>query len=169
MGLPAKLKNFNVFNDGESYLGKCAEITLPKLAIKTEQWRGGGMLAEVDIAMGIEKLEIEAKYGGIVVGILRQFGLVAIDGAMLRFVGAYQDDSTGGVTAGELVVRGMHVEVDPGSAKVGDNTEWTVKSTLSYLKWTINGRVEVEIDVMNNVLFTDGIDRMAAIRNALQQ
>lgn len=166
-GLPAKLKNWNVFSQGDNYAGIASEIELPALKEKVESWRGAGMLAEVDVGMGLEKLEMTTKFGGLVVGILRQFGLVGIDGAMLRFNGAYQEDVAGGVVAAELVVRGKHVEINPGTAKTGDDTEWEVKSTLAYLRWTIQGRVEVEIDVLNNVLIVDGIDRMAEIRNAL--
>ena len=166
--LPHKLKNFNVYSDGESYLGKAPDLTLPKIAEKVESYRGGGMLAELDIGMGLEKLEMEIKFGGAVLGILRQLGRVGVAGTLLRFVGAYQEDVAGGVLAAELVTTGKLIELDPGSAKVGDNTEWTAKQTLSYLKWTVNGRIEVEIDVLGNVFVVDGIDRMAAIRAALQ-
>jgi hypothetical protein len=169
MGLPAVLKNFNQFSDGDSYLGQVAEIELPKLTLATEEWRGGGMLAAIDVNMGLEKLEMTSKYGGLVVGVLRRFGQLGVDGTMQRFVGAYQQDDTGGVVAAELVTRGLHTEIDPGTAKVKDKTEWSVKSTLSYLKWTIQGRVEVEIDVLDNVFIVGGVDRLAAIRAALQQ
>lgn len=167
MALPKKLKNFNVHNDGVSYLGVCSELSLPALKVQAESFRGAGMLAEVDIDMGLEKLEMEATYGGLVVGVLRQFGLTRADGAMLRFNGAYQDDSTGGVTAAELVTRGRHAELDPGSAKAADDTEWKVKSTLTYLKWTIAGVEQVEIDVLNCVYRIGGVDRMAQIREAI--
>lgn len=167
MGLPSKLKNFNLTVDGESYAGVVAEVELPKLAIKAESFRTGGMLAELDADMGLEKLEMTSKFGGLVVGVMRQFGAFGVAGTMLRFNGAYQEDAAGLVKPAELVVRGKHMEIDPGTAKVGDNTEWSVKSTLSYLKWTISGRVEVEIDVINCVFIVDGIDRMAAIRGAI--
>ncbi|MFV0625196.1 phage major tail tube protein [Sphingomonas sp. ac-8] len=168
-GLPAKLKNWNVFVNGEDYAGVASELALPKLAEKVEQWRGAGMLAEVDVSMGLEKLELEHKYGGLVRDILRQFGAVGVGSSMIRFVGAYQEEVAGGVMAAELVVRGKHVEIDPGSAKAGDETEWTVKSTLTYLRWRVNGRTEIEIDVINNILIVDGFDRMIAIRAALGQ
>jgi len=167
MGLPAKLKAFNTFVDGDNYAGECGEITLPKLTLKTEVFRGGGMLSELDIPMGLEKMELEEKYGGIMVGILRSFGAFGVASSMVRFNGAYQNDD--GVQSAELVVRGLLLEVDPGSAKVGDNTEWTCKRTLSYLKWSVNGRTEIEIDIINNILLVDGFDQMAAIRAALLQ
>ena len=51
MALPSKLKNFNLFNDGHSYMGQVDEVVLPKLTAKMEEWRGGGMDAPVDIGM----------------------------------------------------------------------------------------------------------------------
>lgn len=167
MGLPAKLKNFMVHVDGGSYAGAVEEITLPKLTLKTEAYRGGGMLGELDVSMGLEKLEMEETYGGIVVEILRGFGAIGTDASLLRFTGAYQGDA--GVVSAELVTLGMMTEIDPGNSKAGDNSQWKVKRTLSYLKWTVAGRVEIEIDVLNNIFIVDGIDRMAAVRAALQQ
>lgn len=169
MGLPPKLKNMNVFADGRSWLGEVTEIALPQLKLKTESYRGGGMLGEVDIMLGVDKLEMETKLGGLVLGALRQFGRVGVSDTMLRFVGAYQEDVAGGVLPAELVTRGRHTELNPGNAKVGDNTEWTVKSMLTYMKWSVAGRVEIEIDLLNNVFIVDGEDRMAPIRAAIQQ
>ena len=165
--LPSKLKNFNMFADGESFVHQVAEIALPKIAEKVEAYRGGGMLGEVDIGLGLEKLEMEMTIRDLAIPIMRRFGLVGIASAMIRFNGAYQEEGIGIVTAAELVVRGKHVEIDPGTAKAGDDTSWKVKSTLSYLKWTINGRVEVEIDMLGPVFVVDGVDRMAQIRAAL--
>ena len=36
MAMPRKLKNMNLFNDGNSYLGVCKSVTLPTLARKME-------------------------------------------------------------------------------------------------------------------------------------
>lgn len=169
MGLPNILKNFGCFYNGESWLGKVPEIALPKIALKTEQYRGGGMLGEVDIAMGVEKLELEMTMGGLLVGALRSFTMAGVDRNLFRFVGAYQEDVGGGVLAAELVVRGLQTEFDPGSAKTGDKSELKTKWTASYLKWIVSGRTEIEIDMINNVFLVDGIDQMAAVRAALQQ
>ena len=168
MGLPFKLKNHNVFANGKSWVGLVPEIQLPKLAKKVEQYRGGGMLGELDVEMGLEKLEAEIKLGGLVRQALSMFGAIGIEGVMLRFVGAYQADDTGGVMASEMVMGGMFTEIDPGSAKVGDNTEMPLKATLNYLKWSINGRTDIEIDILRCVWIQNGIDRMAAIRAAIQ-
>lgn len=169
MGLPHKLKDMNLFDNGFSYLGLVPEVTLPKITLKTEAYRGGGMLAEVDVAMGLEKLEMEIKYGGAVRNKLRSLGLAGVNGSLMRWLGAYQEDATGAVLAAEVVAQGLLTELDPGSAKVGDNTEWTAKHTLIYYKLVIGGVEEIEIDVLNNVWRVGVVDRMADIRAALQQ
>ncbi len=165
--LPSKLKNFNLFNDAQSYLGVCSALTPPKIAVKGEAYRGAGGLGEVDYDLGLEKLEMEATYGGLVVGVMRQMGMVRVDGVQLRFVGAYQSDQTGGVTAAEMLVRGRHMEMDTGNVKAGDDTEWKVKSTLSYLKWTVAGTVEMEIDMLTGLYVVGGVDRTAEIREII--
>lgn len=167
--LPAKLKNFNWFADGNSFIHQVPEITLPKITLKTEQYRGGGMLGELDIDMGLEKLELEVKVGGVAVPLMRKLGLIGVAAALTRFAGAYQDESTGAWTSGELVTRGKWTEFDPGAAKPADNTEWTFKQTVAYLRWDVNGRTEVEIDMVNNVFSVGGVDRMAAMRTILGQ
>ena len=169
MGLPYKLKNFTAFGDGTNFMGEIAEVALPKIAHKLEQWRGGGMLGEIDVSMGLEKLEMGLKFGGLPREIFRQFGKPGVSGNLIRYVGAYQEDGSGGVKQAELVATGLYTEIDPGTAKVGEGGEWDVKATLTYLKWTVSGRTEVEIDMLTGLLITGGVDRTAALRAALGQ
>ncbi|MFA7597670.1 MAG: phage major tail tube protein, partial [Novosphingobium sp.] len=65
MGLPSKLKKLNVFNDGVSYFGETAEVTVPKLVRTFEDYRGGGFDAPVGIDLGGEAIEFEWKIGGM--------------------------------------------------------------------------------------------------------
>lgn len=167
MSLPRKLKNMNTFGNGESFLGQVTEVKLPVLTRKMEGYRGGGMSGEVDIDFGQEKLECEHKYGGLMRSILKDYGLTQHDGAMLRWVGAYQREDTGEVESVEVVMRGRHKEIDLGNAKPGDDTEFTVKSTLSYYKLSIAGAVVIEIDPVNMIEMVEGVDRLAAQRRAI--
>ena len=57
--IPRKLKHFNLFVDGRGYAGKIEELTLPKVTIKAEEFRAGGMDAPMEIDLGMEKLEAE--------------------------------------------------------------------------------------------------------------
>lgn len=167
MALPKKLKFFNVFGDGISWLGQCVEVKLPVLSRKLEEYRAGGMNGPIDLDFGMEKLELEHKYGGLMRDILRQFGVTTHNGVMLRFAGSYQQEDTGEVDVVEVVVRGRHKEIDMGTAKAGEDTEFGVKSSLSYYKLTVNGVVEIEIDFVGMKEIVNGVDLLAAHRNAI--
>lgn len=167
MGLPSKLKNMNLFNDGVSYIGLVPEVTLPKLTRSMEEYRAGGMDMPIKIDMGGEALELEWKAGGIIVHAIRQFGATTHDALMLRFAGAYQADDSSLVLPVEVVVRGRHEEIDMGGAKPGDDTEHTIKTACSYYKLIIAGREEIEIDALNMVFKVNGVDRLLAQRLAI--
>ena len=167
MGLPRKIKNFALFNEGLSYLGEVDEVTLPKLTRKTEDWRAGGMGGPIKADMGMEGLELEWKAGGILRDVLTQWGAMKHDAVGLRFAAALQSDDSEEIQALEVVVRGRHTEIDQGKAKAGDKTEFTVKSALSYYKLSIDNEVLIEIDLVNMVEVVDGIDRLEGVRNAL--
>lgn len=167
MALPAKLKNMNIFNDANNYLGKAAEVTLPKLTIKMEGWRGAGMIGEVKTDMGLDALDLEWKVGGLDLISLRQFGIADVAGVLLRFMGAYQADDGSANHAVEIVMRGRHEELDWGSQKPGDDTEHGIKTPLVYYKLIVDGRTEIEIDLLNSIFIVDGVDRYASIRDAL--
>ena len=169
MGLPRKLKNMNLFNEGESYLGEIKTVVLPKLTRKMEDYRGGGMNApiKVDMGMGDDGLVLESTFGGLDLLTLRQFGLEKVDGVYMRFAGAYQRDDTGEVDAVEVVVRGRHEEIDGGDSEPGEDTEHKVVTNCAYYKLTVNGKVEIEIDVLGFKEVVDGKDRLEAQRKAI--
>ncbi|WP_186078672.1 phage major tail tube protein [Burkholderia gladioli] len=164
MGMPRKLKYFNVYYNGVSYAGETAEITLPKLSRKMEEYRGGGMVGPAQIDLGQEALEIEWSLGGIDRDVLRQYGAGTADALMLRFSGAYQSDSAAGWTAVEVVVRGRMKEIDFGNAKSGEDTTHKVTMPLTYYKLSIDGEVIIEIDTLNAIMSIAGVDSLADVR-----
>ena len=169
MALARKLKNMNLFNEGNSYLGQVKTVTLPKLARKTEDFRGGGMngTVKVDLGMSDDGLVLESTFGGLDLLTLRQFGLEKADGVYLRFAGAYQSDDTGEVDAVEVIVKGRHEEIDGGDAEPGEDTEHKVTTNCVYYKLTVNGVVEVEIDLLGFKETINGVDRLEKQRNAI--
>lgn len=167
MSLPNQLKNFNVFEDGVSLMGVIEEISLPKLSRKLETFQGGGMVAPVDIDLGLEKLELELTSGGFVADQIKQFGQGKASGAMIRYAGAYQRDDTAEVQAVEIVTRGRYGELDFGNAKVGDKSQTKAKVSLTYYKLTVDGQILVEIDVLGFVCTINGVDLLAAQRKAI--
>lgn len=167
MGLPKKLKDFILFDSGNSYQGMVPEITLPKLSRKMEEYRAGGMSGPVSVDFGNEAITLEWSAGGILAGALTQYGARTHDATQLRFAGAYQNDDLGEVSAVEVVVRGRHKEIDMGSGKMGDDTTHKFTTVCSYYKLTIDNKVIYEFDFINGIEIVDGVDRNADIRRAI--
>lgn len=169
MALPHKLKNMNLFFNGDNWQGKAEEITLPKLTRKLEAYRAGGMngAAHVDLGLEDDALGMEMTLGGMEAQLYKQWGIAEIDGVPLRFAGAYRRDDTGETIACEVVVRGRLSEIDPGSAKQGDNTQVKFSFKPTYYRLVWNGADLIEIDVINMVEKVDGKDRLAEQRAAI--
>lgn len=167
MSLPRKLKDFNLFGDGNDWRGQIAEVTLPKLTRKMEEYDPNGGAGVVEIDLGQEKIELEWTAAGLIDEIFDGYGATSIDNSLLRFTGAYERDDTGDVDAVEIVVRGRHKEIDMGSAKKGDNNEIKVVTACTYYKLTVNGKTKIEIDVTGGKLIRNGVDQLTKRRSAL--
>ncbi|MGY2155755.1 phage major tail tube protein [Pseudomonas tolaasii] len=169
MAMPRKLKNLNLFNDGNSYLGLVKSLTLPSLGRKMEAYRGGGMNGPVkaDLGMSDDGIQFEWKTGGLDLISLRQFGAVNASSVALRFSGPYQQDDTGETSNVEVVVRGRHETIEMGEGKAGEDTEHSMKTTCSYYKLTVDGEEIIEIDLLNFVEKVNGVDMLEKHRTAM--
>lgn len=169
MALPRKLKNLNLFNDGNSYMGVVKSVTLPPLSRKMEAYRGGGMNGpvKVDLGIGDDGLQFEWKTGGLDLISLKQFAAVNASGVALRFSGAFEQDDTEEVSAVEIIVRGRHENIEMGEAKPGEDTEHTIKTTCSYYKLVVDNEDIIEIDLLNFIEKVGGVDMLEKQRSAI--
>ena len=169
MAMPRKLKNLNLFNDGNSYLGLVKSLTLPALGRKMEAYRGGGMNGPVksDLGLSDDGIQFEWKTGGLDLISLRQFGAVNASSVALRFSGPYQQDDTGETSNVEVVVRGRHETIEMGDAQPGEDTEHSMTTTCSYYKLTVDGEEIIEIDLLNFVEKVNGVDMLEKHRTGM--
>jgi len=169
MALPRKLKNLNLFNDANSYVGVVKSVTLPPLGRKMESYRGGGMNGPVkaDLGFSDDGIQFEWKTGGLDLIALRQFGAVNASGVALRFSGAFQRDDTGDVSAVELVMRGRHETIEMGDAQPGEDTEHSITTTCSYYKLIVDNEDIIEIDLLNFIENVNGVDLLEKQRAAI--
>jgi P2 family phage contractile tail tube protein len=169
MGMPSKLKQMNIFNEGSSYVGQATSMTLPNLERKMEAYRAGGMNGSVKVDHGLDEnaLQVKWKMGGYTKQVVQQMGTTTASGVLLRFTQGFQRDDTGAIDNVEIVVRGRHSVLDRGEAKVGEDTEWDVTTECVYYKESINGEVLVEIDLLNMIEMYAGVDRMEILRRAI--
>ncbi|HZV57735.1 MAG TPA: phage major tail tube protein [Sphingobium sp.] len=169
MPLPVILKNMNMFHNGLSLAGVVAEVTLPPLERKMENYRGGGMTGTIAIDMGEadEPITIEYKMGGFHEAAYENFGAATHDAEMIRWVGAFQDDGTGQYKAVEITARGRHSKLEEGTQKPGERGDGGKTFLASFYQLTVDGRELVYIDVPNMVFRTGGVDRNAELRAIL--
>lgn len=160
------LRNVNLFVDGRGYAGVIDEVSPPKLTVKTEEFRAGGMDGPVEIDQGIEKLECTLKTASIDAGLLRQWGIARGALAPLTLRGALQSED-GTVRAAVVQVRGRVKEIDWGAWKPGEKAQMTAVVACRYYKLELDGETVHEVDVENMVRIVDGVDQLAAQRTAL--
>lgn len=163
---PRVLKNMNLFVDGRGYAGRVDEIELPKLTLKTEEHRAGGMDLPVEIDLGMEKLESTMTISDFDPEVFRLFGLLDRQDTPITVRGAIQRQ---GEAAQPVVIamRGGWKEIDSGTWKPGDKSTLKVAAALNYFRLSINGQEVVEIDAKNMLRRIGGTDQMASIRNAI--
>lgn len=164
--IPQILFNTNMFVDGMSFQGDVPELSLPKVAVKTDSYRGGGMDGEIDMDTGLEKLEASFSTNGVRKEALKWFGLADQTAFNGSFRGSFKGQK-GAFTGVVATLRGMLKEVDPGSWKGGDKAEFKYSIGVSYYKLEIDGVVMFEIDLVNSVRVINGVDQLQQMRNQL--
>ena len=164
--IPQSLSNLNLFVDGISFQGECTSLTLPKLTLKMEEHRAGGMDIPVEMDQGMEKQEAAFTTTGVRRESLKFFGLA--DGTAFNgtFRGAFRG-LKGAIKPVIVTMRGSLKEVDLGDWKSGDKAEIKHALSLTYYKLEVDGRLIYEIDALGMKRVIDGVDQLAAQRQAL--
>ena len=160
------LRNCNAFVDGTGYIGRVDEVVLPKLTIKTEEFRAGGMDAPVELDQGMEKLECSMSASGVDRTLLERFGLLLGEAVPFTFRGGLRSEDAM-VKAVVAHVRGRIKEIDWGTWKPGEKAPLKAMIAVRYYKLEYEGAVLHEIDVENMTRIINGVDQLAALREAL--
>jgi P2 family phage contractile tail tube protein len=164
--IPETLANLNLFVDGVSFQGDVPSLTLPKLTLKMEEHRPGGMDMPVEMDLGMEKQEAAFTTTGVRREALKFFGLADSSGFNGTFRGAFKG-LKGNITPVVVTLRGTLKEIDMGDWKSGDKSEIKHSVGLSYYKLEVDGRLLYEIDALGMKRVIDGVDQLAAQRAAL--
>jgi len=158
------LKGFTAFVDGFGYLGRLSSATLPKLTIKTDEHKDGGMDIPIELDVGMEKLEAKLVFSEYAAEVFATFGRPDVP----ITVRGSQETEDGLTQAIEAHFYGLSKEVEASEWKAGDKADGpTLQLSPRYYRLTIGGRVVVEIDAENMIPNVDGVDQLAARRRAL--
>lgn len=163
--MPRKLTHFNLLIEGLAYFGKVEEMTLPKIVLDTEDYRGGGMDTPLVIDKGLQKLEAEFTLAEYEAPVMKRFGMRLGGPISLIARGALTKDAT--AFSMSATMRGVITQLDLGTWKAGDNTALKFSMVCSYYRLDWNEMEVIEIDVPNMVRRVDGVDQLAMARAAI--
>jgi uncharacterized protein len=168
--VPHTLKNFNLFvakagSNASQYAGLVTELNLPKLTLKTEEYRAAGMDAPIPVEVGMEAISCDFTLAEYRKDILDFFGFFDYD-TTVTFRGAF-DDGKNDPIATEVKVNGLVKETDFGSWKLGNLTTFKASFVATYYQLSFNGEEAIEIDLFNMVRKINGVDQLAKCKNII--
>ena len=166
MTIGTHIENFGLFVDGNSYIGEAEEVNLPKVKKVMEEYRAGGMLAPVEIELGLEKMEMDFQLAGTKAEILKLMGTAELGGVALTLRTGVSDE-TSSVSAHVHTVRGTLKGIEHGTIKTKDRGSMKVMMAVTYYKHEIDGANVLEIDAMGMVFKTGDTDIWADLRTAI--
>ena len=164
--VPQTLYLMNMFVDGINFSGDVPTLSLPKLKIKTDEYRAGGMDIGIDMDQGMEKMEASFSTRGVRREAMKFFGLADQTAFNAVFRGSYKAQK-GTTVAVVATLRGMLSELDLGEWKPGDASEFKYALSVSYYKLEVGGRLMYEIDPLGCVRVINGVDQLASVRRDL--
>lgn len=167
--VPDRLEQFEVFKDGTRKIG-VAEVTLPEIKFKTETMNGAGIAGDLEMpAPGqTESLELKLSWrttnGNLTELLAGQSHDLELRGANLHY-----DSATGKWRrqAVKINVRGMPKSGNLGKFAPTSRADAETTLELTYMKMTIDGKKDTEIDKLNYICYIDGKDYLADLRAAL--
>ncbi|WP_186081805.1 phage major tail tube protein [Burkholderia gladioli] len=164
--VPETLYNCSVAIDGRGYAGRATSMTPPKLKLKTDDYRAGGMDAPSKVDQGMEALEASFAMASMEYEVLKYFGILDGNAFSGNFRAAFKDHY-GKIKYVGAFFRGKLTEVDPGEWKPGEKAETKYTIAVDYYRMEIDGAVVHEIDVFACKRVVNGVDQLAEVRKAL--
>jgi len=163
---PVPVTHFNLIIDGYGLGAKIEEVTLPKLTIKTEDFRAGGLDGIVVADMGLEKLELEATLFDYDPNVICKWGVAIGGGPTLNIRGAMKREGLPAIPI-SIKVQGMITEIDMGSWKAGEKKTMKIKMVCHYYLLSEAGVDLIEIDVLMGSRKISGLEQNLDVRSSI--
>lgn len=165
--IPSVLKAYSLFVDGRGYAGK-ADVTLPDLAVTTEEYAAGGMSAKVKLDMGlVEALDVKFTLYDYDPDILKQWGLADGGAVALTVRGAKQSDTGADAVPIKATMRGQLQMLGMGSWEAAAKTSMECTVNCRAYALEVGGETVIEIDAERMIRVVGGVDQMASLRGAI--
>lgn len=167
--IPEKLINFRVYENGNNFIG-LVDAEIPDLEQLTETIKGAGIAGEYEspVIGHYKAMSLTLNWR---TPTDRQLSLSAPKVHQLDIRGAIQVNDAAN---GEYITIPLRVTVNcvpkntkPGKLEVGASTSSSNEFNVQYIKIWLNNIERIEIDILNFICKIDGVDYLAAVRQAL--
>jgi P2 family phage contractile tail tube protein len=165
MALRTVLKNYQAFLEKVGFMGDVKEYAPPNPTVQTEDARGAGLDAALSVDMGMEPMEASLTFLTYDATVLRAWGK-ADDGREISVRGALQD-MDGNTVSVKHILRGRIPALEQGAWVAGQIPDLKLTMKVHSYRCEHGGEVIHEIDIENAVRIIDGVDQLAALRDAI--
>ncbi len=166
---PTVLNKFKIYNENDvlKYYGE--EIKLPNIEQIAATIKGAGTGGELEVPVVGMTSNLQVELNFITYG-KESSSLFALNKqASIIVRGAMQvlDHATGvqSFKSVKATMKGWAKSYEPGTLKPGEQTNAKVTMNLTYYKLETDGRIEVEVDKLNDVFVVDGEDILREVRD----
>jgi len=140
-----------------------AELKLPTLEEDYQSHRAGGALVEIEIPVGIKKLDATFKLDGTDTDLLVKFGLNSKVRQVFTAYANISDRRSGRDIPARAIIEGRLGKVDPDAYKRGDLQahNYAINEIVRY-EYYYDGAEKVFFDFFENAWRVNGVDQLAA-------
>ncbi len=167
--LPDKINNFNVYDGKTKLIGVSSEITLPSFEPLTDTLNVAGMAGEIEseVIGSFGSLKIEIPFENLSSDFFEfaaSTNPVVIRGAMEVFNTQTQAKKSIPVV---ITIKGRTLTVNPGTFKKGGKGQPSISKEVTYIKITVDGKTQVELDKLNSIFIMGGVDLLKKVRSQI--
>jgi len=167
-----RLTNANVYNSGNSLLGKVEEITLPTIKGSFVDFKVLGLQMALELPSGFEKMGGSVKWNAVYPDLIAQFGS-PFNTSQIQVRGSLETWDSSGKIAEVAAVAFLTVrfkDVLPGiTLKQNDNPDQSSEYSCTYYRLEVDGNPLIEIDGFANQFLVNGVDQLALYRANIGQ
>ena len=144
------------------------EVKLPPLQRKFQDHSAGGGVVDIEVGLGIQKLEPSFKLTGHDPQVLSQFGYMGGETLIYTLRGATRDKISGKDVALKAVIEGELGKAESDAFKNGDllASDYAINGVLMYQLF-FDDAEKYFFDWRNSLIRVDGVDRSAKRRAML--
>ncbi|SHM81821.1 hypothetical protein SAMN02746066_03409 [Anaerosporobacter mobilis DSM 15930] len=167
--IPEVINNFNVYKQGNQFVGISGEVTLPDLESITATIEGAGVLGQYETAIigMFSSMKMEIPFRMLEDDVFSVMDPTELLDLTLRASQQYtaRDTSALDYMGMRVVVRGKNVSSKFGKLKKGEQMDPSVTVEILYILIEIDGETKLELDKLNSKYIVNGKDVLQKVRN----